>query len=61
MGYSLVELSKRAAVPQSKIRYWVKKGVMPSTTPRGPNTVYDELHLLYALAAKRMSGEGSLI
>src|SRR5438270_749069 len=58
MSYSLRQLAKVTAVSETAIRHWVKAGVIPQTVPRGPNTQYDERHLHYVLAVRRMRAEG---
>jgi hypothetical protein len=42
--YTLRELAKATGLSEHIIRHWVKRGLLPRTTPRGPNTRYDDEH-----------------
>ena len=52
--WKLDELAREAGVAPRTVRYYVQRGLLPPPVFRGPDTVYEERHLLRLLAIRRL-------
>ena len=50
----LSELAERAGIPPRTVRYYVQRGLLPAPRFRGPDTSYDEDHLIRLRAIRRL-------
>ena len=50
----LTDLARRAGVPPRTVRYYVQRGLLSAPRFRGPDTAYDEEHLLRLQAIRRL-------
>lgn len=53
-GFKLDELSARAGVSPRTVRYYVQRGLLPAPAFRGPDTAYDEGHLVRLRAIRAL-------
>ncbi len=53
-GYKLDELATRAGVSPRTVRYYVQRGLLPAPAFRGPDTAYDEGHLVRLRAIRAL-------
>jgi DNA-binding transcriptional MerR regulator len=58
MLYSVQELSDATGLSIESIRHYVKRGLIPKATPKGPNTTYEDDHYLRLMALKGMREQG---
>ena len=50
----LSELAERAGIPPRTVRYYVQRGLLPAPRFRGPDTAYEEEHLIRLRAIRRL-------
>jgi DNA-binding transcriptional MerR regulator len=53
-GLKLEELAARAGVSVRTVRYYIQRGLLPAPEFRGPDTNYDEQHLLALRAIRNL-------
>jgi Ca-activated chloride channel family protein len=53
-SYSLTELAKAAGVSGRTVRYYIQRGLLRAPEFRGPDTQYDESHLLTLQAIRTL-------
>lgn len=53
-SYTIEDLCEAAGVSARTIRSWIARGLVPSTTPRGPLTRYDAAHRERVVAIARL-------
>jgi DNA-binding transcriptional MerR regulator len=53
-GLKLDDLAKRAGISPRTVRYYLQRGLLPAPEFRGPDTTYDESHLLRLRAIRRL-------
>jgi len=52
----LSDLTERAGIPPRTVRYYVQRGLLPAPRFRGPDTAYEEEHLIRLRAIRRLQG-----
>src|SRR5262249_35426490 len=50
----LSDLAERAGIPPRTVRYYVQRGLLPAPRFRGPDTAYEEEHLIRLRAIRRL-------
>jgi len=50
----LSDLAERAGIPPRTVRYYVQRGLLPAPRFRGPDTAYEEAHLILLRAIRRL-------
>ena len=50
----LSDLTERAGIPPRTVRYYVQRGLLPAPRFRGPDTAYEEEHLIRLRAIRRL-------
>jgi hypothetical protein len=50
----LSDLAERAGIPPRTVRYYVQRGLLPAPRFRGPDTAYEEDHLIRLRAIRRL-------
>jgi DNA-binding transcriptional MerR regulator len=50
----LGDLAQQAGIPPRTVRYYVQRGLLPAPRFRGPDTAYEEEHLLRLRAIRRL-------
>ncbi len=50
----LSDLAEQAGIPPRTVRYYVQRGLLPAPRFRGPDTAYDEEHLIRLRAIRRL-------
>ena len=50
----LGDLAERAGIPPRTVRYYVQRGLLPAPRFRGPDTAYEEDHLIRLRAIRRL-------
>jgi DNA-binding transcriptional MerR regulator len=58
IAYSAKQLAKLTGVTTHRLGHWVRKRIIPRTTPAGPNTAFTEEHRLRVLAFVALRIEG---
>jgi len=53
-GFTLAELARRAGVSARTVRYYIQRGLLRAPEFRGPDTQYDESHLLHLQAIRAL-------
>jgi DNA-binding transcriptional MerR regulator len=53
-GFSLAELARRAGVSARTVRYYIQRGLLHAPEFRGPDTQYEETHLLQLRAIRKL-------
>jgi DNA-binding transcriptional MerR regulator len=53
-GFTLADLARRAGVSPRTVRYYIQRGLLRAPEFRGPDTQYDESHLLQLQAIRAL-------
>ena len=53
-GFTLANLARRAGVSPRTVRYYIQRGLLHAPEFRGPDTQYDESHLLQLQAIRAL-------